>query len=353
MYLLIVGAPLLFLTRSPRARVAVAVAVALTGASNPLAFVFTSPALAAVAVLRARADGWRSLRVPAAWVAGVLAVAGAVRLLAFSGLQGGSPLAYVDPSLVAGRLDAVRFMFRNLLHGWTSGIVTVAGLLAAGYGLLRPLRARRQLDDATLTRAYYGLVPLTGLAATFVLLITNYLYFWPVLVAPFALLLLTAPSPSVRPLLATGGAAFVAVAVAMGAGSSVANASSRYFDYRSDETRCLDANLPPGVDVGYSTFSDARRLSLPSARPFRLIQLTDSGGAAMWLTNRAYIREDVGRFFYFNDTGDEKVISRDFVTTTFGPPDRRFSCGPGHDVWLYDEPAKLEAIAHYYGARPA
>ena len=351
MYLLIVIAPLLFLAGSPRVRVAAAIGIALIGASNPLAFVFTGPALACVAWMRARRAGWRPLRRPAAELAGVLLLAAAVRLLVFSGLQGGSPLAYMDPSLVTGKLDAVRFMFRNLLHGQGSSAITVAGLLAAAYGLVWAVRARRRSDAATLTRAYYGLVPLTGLAATFVLLITNYLYFWPVLVAPFVLLLLTVPGRRVRPLLASGSAAFVVIALATGATSSVANASSRYFDYRSDETRCLDDGLPAGVDVGYSTFSDARRLSLPSARGFRLIQLTDTGGAALWLTNRAYIRENVGRFFYFNDQGAEKVISRDFVTTTFGPPDRRFSCGPGRDVWMYDDRAKLDAIARQYGAR--
>ncbi len=367
MYLLILAAPILFLARSTPTRVAVALAIGLTGASNPLAFVFTAPALAGVAVLRARAESWEGLRRPAAWTVAVLVLAVAVRLLLFDRLQGGSPLAYVDRTLFDVHLEAVRLMLRNLVHGWVSGVVTVAGAFLAVAGLGSAVRVARRhqapagvrsagvrsVDAVTLTRVYYGLVPLTGLAATFLLLITNYLYFWPVLVAPLTLVCLTVRPRRVLPLLRAAAIAFVAAALATGATSTVAHASSRYFDYRSDETRCLDEGLPPGVDVGYATFSDARRLSLTSTRPFRLIQLTSAAEPALWLTNRDYIRKEAGRFFYFNDTGDEPVIDSSVILERFGRPDGELTCGQGKTVWLYDDPAKLAAIARYYGVRSA
>jgi hypothetical protein len=370
MYLLIVTAPALYLARSSEVRLAVALGLALTGASNPLAFIFTVPALACVAVIRGRADGWRAVRPAAAWTGAVVVAAGAVRVLFFHRLQGGSPFAYVDSGLMARRIEAVHVFLHGLMKHRMTGIVTVVGALLAAAGVAvavadarryrrhaaaRPAPGGDGAADVTgarlLTRAYYGLVPLTGIVATVPLLITNYLYLWPVLVAPLVLALIAVPRRAVGPLLAAGVATFVAVGLATGASGTVAQASSRYFDYRSDETRCLDAGLPAGVTVGYATFSDARRLSLTSARPFRLIQLTDRGQPALWLTNRAYVTSDVGRFFYFNDSGDETVIDSNFVVTTFGRPDGQLTCGMGKTVWLYDDPAKLAAIAHFYGVR--
>jgi hypothetical protein len=144
----------------------------------------------------------------------------------------------------------------------------------------------------------------------------------------------------------------VVVVVLTGAIPNLA-AAPAYFGYRSAETKCLDARLPAGITVGYSTFSDARRLSLTSVRPFRLIQLKSSAVRAYWLTNRDYARDDVGRFFYLNDHGDEPAIDTGYLVSHFGEPDRRFDCAPGETVWIYDAPEKLAAIEARYSTRPA
>ena len=140
--------------------------------------------------------------------------------------------------------------------------------------------------------------------------------------------------------------AFVGIAVVTG-GVGYLGSAGTYFTYRSAETQCLDDGLPAGVNLGYSTFSDARRLSLTSKRPFRLIQLTASGGQAGWLTNRAYARDGAGTFFYVNTAADrgEDPISTAFLADAFGTPDRQFSCGTGKTVWVYEELAKRQAIA--------
>ncbi|MDQ1715152.1 MAG: hypothetical protein QOC60_1097 [Frankiaceae bacterium] len=380
MYAVIIAAPALFLARARWVRVAVGLAIALTGASNPLAFVFTVPALACVALIRARSAGWRDMRRPAAWVAAILLLAGAVRELLFASLQGGSPLSYIGTQLFRRRLDDVRFFLRNLLHIRTSAVITVIGAAAAVAGLIYVLgvyvlgvhgrRAAqrwdpprdprldqrrldpRWLDARRLTVAYYALVPLTGLAATAILLVTSYLYFWPVLVAPIVLSLLWLRATWVPRALVAAAAAFVVIAAQTGGLGNLASAG-HYFTYRSAETQCLDERLPVGDTVGYATFSDARRLSLTSARGIRLIQLTASGGRAYWLTNRAYARTEVGHFFYINDAWDrgEPPISTTFLASTFGQPDSQFSCAEGTTVWLYDDPAKLAAIAARYEVR--
>jgi hypothetical protein len=129
--------------------------------------------------------------------------------------------------------------------------------------------------------------------------------------------------------------------------------TSTYFLYRSPETQCLDAKLPSGMTVGYSTFSDARRIELTSRRGIRLIQLKSSGVRAYWLTNRDYSRDNVGQFFYINAHGDEPPISVRYVESHFGLPDHSFTCGPGETVLIYTQPAKLAKIKARYATLAA
>jgi hypothetical protein len=128
--------------------------------------------------------------------------------------------------------------------------------------------------------------------------------------------------------------------------------ASTYFSYRSPETQCLDSKLPAGITVGYSTFSDARRIELTSRRGIRLIQLKSSGVRAYWLTNRDYARDSVGQFFYINNGGDEAPISVSYLESHFGRPDSSFTCGPGETVLIYTQPAKLAKIKARYATLP-
>ena len=96
--------------------------------------------------------------------------------------------------------------------------------------------------------------------------------------------------------------------------------TSTYFTYRSPETRCLDSKLPPGMTVGYSTFSDARRIELTSTAASGSSSSRAAAIVAPWLTNRDYARDNVGRFFYINDHGDEAPISVGYLEGHFGTP---------------------------------
>ncbi|HEY4267066.1 MAG TPA: hypothetical protein VGM94_02630, partial [Galbitalea sp.] len=299
MYLMIFVAPALYLACRLPTKIAIGLGIALTAASNPLALVFTVPALVIVLVVQAFTRGIRAILRPAAWSAGVLVVALVVRLTLFSRLQGASPFAYVDSSIFSGRLLVIRTYLEGLVADPATAIILYLGALAAAAGIVvaivvivRLARNRMQWGPRTFVTLYYALVPVTGLAGTFALIITDYLYFWPVLIAPLVFVLVPLPARWVPFALPATALALVVAGTMTGGAGNLASASG-YFTYRSDETRCLDSRLPAGDDIGYATFSDARRLELTSARPVRLIQLKSSGVRAYWLTNRDYARDNV------------------------------------------------------------
>jgi hypothetical protein len=173
-----------------------------------------------------------------------------------------------------------------------------------------------------------------------------------VLIAPLVLVVLPVPRWSFRWLLPAVAVLLVFAGLATGAVVNLPRAST-YFTFRSAETQCLDEKLPAGVTTGYATFSDARRIELTSARPFRLIQLKSSGVRAYWLTNRDYAKDSVGRFFYINDHGDEPPISVRYLESHFGMPDSQFTCAPGQSVLIYSQASKLAKIKARYSTLPA
>ncbi|MCS7477067.1 hypothetical protein ACFFQW_02225 [Umezawaea endophytica] len=347
MYLVLLGAPALHLARSRRARRVIACAIALTAASNPLVLVFAVPALVLVGVLVAWRFGRRAIGRPAWWLGGVLGAAFVVRVVAFTGLQGTSPFTYVDLDLFRARLDGV----------WPhaadppGNLILLAGLLAAVGCLVGAVLAGRlywrRREPRHLVAVWYGLVPLVGLAGTIALLITHQYYLWPVLVAPMIFLLLAVPFRAAPWTLATGLVALVALVVT----TSSFGDEGRYFGHRSAETRCLDDVLPVGHEIGYATFSDARRLSLTSERGIRFIPLKSSGVQATWLTNLDYLHADTGTFFYLNEVWGEPVIDKDLITRSFGAPDQVLGCGDRLAIWLYDDPAKLARITGHFHVR--
>ncbi len=356
MYLMVFAAPMLFLAKTPWVRIVLGAAIALTAASNPLALVFSFPAFACVLVVWWIRHGFRSALRPAVAVVGILILALVVRVVLFSSLQGTSPLTYVNATVFAGRLAAILPYFATLALDPSSGLIYIIGALLAvvclvGAGIAAGVYLRRRpADDRLLAAVYLGLVPLAGLAGTFVLMITHYLYFWLVLIAPFIVILMAVPRGWALRLLPVGVAGLLVIAVVTGAGTTLAN-DKQYFGYRDHETQCLDSQLPPGATLGYATFSDARRLSLTSDRPFRLIQLLSGGTPAYWLTNRAYAKDEAGTFFYINRQGDEMPIDSRFLTEHFGQPDSTFNCGVGQSVMVYSQQSKLDAIATYYRSR--
>jgi hypothetical protein len=354
MYSLILVAPVLFLGCARWVKITLGIGIALTAASNPLALVFTVPALVCVLIVRAATGGLRSIRRPSLWVGSSIVLALLIRVIFFDRLQGGSPFAYVSTSIFSGRMQVLVSYVRSLLGGPVTAVVTVLGavLVLAGLGVavvlaIRMIRRRLPVRALPAVALYYSLVPMTGLAGTLVLLITDYLYLWPVLVLPLVLVLVPLPQRWVpwAGVIAAAGL-LVAGSITGGAGN-LARASS-YFSYRSAETRCLDAKLPAGMTVGYATFSDARRIELTSGRDIRLIQLKSSGVRAYWLTNRDYARDNVGRFFYINEHGDEPAIDVGYLQSRFGKPDSSFSCAPGQTVLIYTMAAKLAAIRARY-----
>jgi len=351
MYLVLLGAPALYLARSWGARLGIALAIALTAASNPLVLVFAVPALVLVGLIAALRSGWRSIGRPALWFGGVLVAALVVRVFAFAGLQGTSPLSYVNIDIFRARLGNLWPHLAYLAEDPTTRVILVLGAVASVLCLVGAVIAARlywrRREPRLLVAAWYGLMPLTGLAGTVVLLITHQLYLWPVLVAPLVLLLLAVPFRAVPWALAAGLITIVALVVAT---SSFGN-EGRYFGHRSAETTCLDDVLPSGNEVGYATFSDARRLSLTSERGIRLIPLKSDAVQATWLANLDYLHAEVGAFFYLNEAGDEPVIDTTLLQNLFGEPDGVYICGDAQTVWVYDDPAKLELIAEHYGVR--
>lgn len=200
MYLLIVVAPIMFLGCSRGVAIALGVGIGLTAASNPLALVFTVPALVCVLIVCGAAGGFRSVLCPAAWGGSSIVLALVIRALFFGRLQGASPFAYVSTSIFSGRLQVVVGYLRSLLGDPISAIVVVAGsaLVLAGLSVavvvsVRLIRRRLSNRAVPAVVLYYALVPVTGLAGTVVLLITDYLYLWPVLILPFVFVLLPVP----------------------------------------------------------------------------------------------------------------------------------------------------------------
>jgi hypothetical protein len=195
---------------------------------------------------------------------------------------------------------------------------------------------------------YLGVIPLGGIGATYIAMITHYLYFWPTLILPFVLVLLAVPRIAAPAVAAAGGVAFIVVAIAAGGLTNLGSAD-RFFAYRNAETACLDSAVPG--QLGYATFSDARRVSLTSATGVRLIQVETSGEPSHWLTNKAYSTTEAGTFFYVNAHGDELPIDAKVLRAHFGVPDRDVACDDGQDVLVYEDPAKVAKIAEFYGVR--
>ncbi len=359
MYLVIVVAPMLFLGCAPWVKIAIATGIALIAASNPLTLVFTVPALACVLVVRGVADGIRGVARPALFAAGAITGALIIRLVFFGRLQGASPLAYVSTSIFSARVQVIFGYLRSLLGAPATAAVVVLGcfLTLAGFGVavwiaVRILRGRQRARGVPVVALYYALVPFTGLVCTALLLITDYLYLWPVLILPIVLVLLPLPRSWV-PWGAVVMAASLVVAGSITGGVVNLARVSTYFTYRSAEARCLDAKLPTGMTVGYATFSDARRIELTSQRGIRLIQLKSSGVRAYWLTNRDYARDSVGQFFYVNAHGDEAAIDVGYLERHFGKPDASFTCAPGETVLIYTGSSAVAKIKARYATLPA
>jgi len=354
MYLLLIAAPAVFLVRTRAARAALATGIALTAASNPLALVFAFPAFVIVLLVVAFRGGFRTLRRPALLAGAILLAALLVRVLAFAPLQGTSPLSYIDIDIFRERLDALGYYLEwfvtddsRLVVLVIAAATSVGCLIAAvilGVSYVRSGGARVRLA------VWFGLVPLTGLAGTAMLLITHSLYLWPALIAPFVFVLLAVRRRWLPWMLGAGAAGFVILLVVTGGAANLAT-PERYFGHRSDETRCLDERLPAGDEIGYATFSDARRLSLTSERGFRLIPLKSDGSQAGWLANLDYLHADVGHFFYLNAAGDEPEIDREFIEGTFGMPDEVIECDPDREVWIYSDVEALERIAEHFAVR--
>jgi hypothetical protein len=351
MYAALIVAPVVVLARSRGARIALAIALALTAASNPLALLFAAPGTAAALVLLVVRRGWRSAARPAALIGGLLLGALVLRL-AMTPLQGTSPFTYVDPQVFAGRLSAIGPYYAYQMRDAAAGAIIPLGialavicLAAAVVAAVLWLRRRAEPDRRLLAVVMLGTIPLGGLGATYLMMITHYYYFWPVLILPYVLVLLAVPRVAAAPGAVAGGAALLIIALVTGLTANPGTAD-RYFGFRSAETRCLDQAVPGRL--GYATFSDARRLSLTSATGMRLIQIVADGTPSNWLANTATPRTETGTFFYVNGYGDEVQIDEPGLVSRFGPPDREVSCSDAQRVLIYEDPAKLARIADYY-----
>jgi hypothetical protein len=359
MYLALIAWPLLYVARRRVAVILLALGLALTIASNPLTLIFTLPALVCIGVVRRVRMGPRSIVRPFMTTLVVLAAAAIIRLILFSDLQGTSPLNYIDPSQVPQRIETLTDNFALASQSGLSVALLLIGLVATlglfGLALRRVialLRHRAEPDARGWVLLYYALVPFTGLITSIVLLILNYLYLWPILVAPLLFALLFIPAPRLR---LTGFAAAGAVAVALIASFIVVAPSGpgRYIAYRDPETRCLDSGLPAGMDVGYAGYFDARRLELTSTRPLLLIQIDYRGRAPYdWLTNRDYSTHSKGRFFFVNSASGQLTTKSRWISKLVGSPDKTVDCSDGSRILIYTNPAKLAKIAvRYHQAR--
>lgn len=340
MYLALVGAPLLLLVRTRVARIALVLGLGLTVASNPLTVLFAAPGVGALGVATLVRAGRRSLARPALLGAAVGVVAVVARI-GFDPLQGTGLLSYVDFERFRSRLDGLwPYWSFQMIDPAARVLLALGALLAIGCLVVAIISWGRVTGGAASAGArtnaalYLGLVPLGGLAATVVALITHHYYFWPVLVLPFVLVLFAVPPRAVEPVVAGGAAAVVAIGVATGGFANLGNAGA-YFGYRSAETRCLDDAV--AGEVGFATFSDARRVGLPSATGIRLVPVTADLAPNLWLTNREYSQEP-GTFFYVNEWGDERALDGEVLRARYGRPDRVVACNDGQRLWIYDGP---------------
>jgi hypothetical protein len=356
MYAALIVAPVFVLSRTRAVRVVLGVALALTAASNPLALLFAAPGTAIALLLLVIRRGWRSGGGPVALVGGLLTGALILRLLMLP-LQGTSPFTYVDPQVFARRLAALGPYYAYQARDPAAGVLLVGGavlavacLLAAVVSAVLWLRRSGPPDRRLLAVVMLGLVPLGGLGATFAMMVTHYYYFWPVLVLPYVLVLLALPAPTAPVAGPVAAATLAAVAVATGFPADLATAD-RYFGYRTAETACIDDAVPGGL--GYATFSDARRLSLPSRTGFRLIQIVADATPSNWLTNLATPATETGTFFYVNGHGDELQLDEAGLVERFGQPDREVACGDAQRLLVYEDPAKIARIARFYAATVA
>ncbi len=352
MYAALLAAPLLVLSRSTAVQIPLGIALALTAASNPLALLFAAPGVAVALLVFLLRRGSRAARRSAIFVSGTLLLALILRLV-FSPLQGTSPFTYVDADVFASRLAQIGPYFEFQARDPAAAVILTLGLVLACFCLAAAVLAtvvyfqrRGNGDSRLLAVVYLGLVPLGGLAATYLLMITHYLYFWPVLILPFVLVLLAIPRKALGLSAVAGAILFIAFALATGLTSNL-GVAGRYFEYRSVETVCLDSAA--AGQLGYATFSDARRVSLTSETGLRLIQIEANGEPSHWLTNRAYSTSEAGTFFYVNGAGDEPALDTEGLTERFGEPDRIWSCSPNQEVWLYRDAGKRDLIAEFYG----
>lgn len=345
MYLALLAAPLLLLVRTWGTRIPLAVALALTLASNPLTAVFAAPGALAVLVVRLVRSGRRGLGSPALLVAAV-GVGAVLARVAFTPLQGTGLLTYVDLGVFRSRVDALWPYWSFQLLDPAARVLLPLGVAAAlaclvaaiGTGWLLARRVPVEHEPRAFATVFLGVVPLGGLAATVAALITHYYYFWPVLVLPLVLVLFALPAGALRPALASAAAVFVVTALVTGGAGNLARAGD-YFGYRSAETRCLDRVVPGRV--GLATFSDARRVGLPSATGIRLVPVTADLEPNLWLTNRSYSRDERPTFLYVNERGDERALDGDVIRARFGEPDAVVSCGDGRRVLIYAEPLTI------------
>ena len=353
-YAALLLAPVLVLARTRAAKIAVAGLLALTIASNPLTLVFAGAGGAAALLVALARTGPRPLARPALWVGATLAFAAGARV-AMSPLQGASPLAYIDLERFRGRLDGLRQYYAFELREPATAVVLVTGavlavacLAAAIVATVVVVRRRERADRRLVAVVYLGVVPLGGLAATFVALITHYYYLWPVLVLPFVLVLLAVPRGVLREAAVAAAGLLVVVGIVTGALGNLP-AAVGYFGFRNAETRCLDAAVPG--ELGYATFSDARRLSLPSDTGVRLVPILPDGAPNTWMANRATARTEVGSFFYVNGRGDELALDVDLLRARFGEPDSVYVCADDQAVWRYDDADARDRIAEFYGVQ--
>jgi hypothetical protein len=344
MYLALLAAPLLFLVRTRATRVLVVVGLALTIASNPLTVLFAVPGLVAVAVARVVRSGWSSLA-RSALLVGIVALVAVIARVVFTPLQGTGLLSYIDLDRFRTRIDGLwPYWSFQMIDPASRVLLPLGAILAVGCtvsAVVAWARLTRHGGDAgprVAATLYLGLVPLGGLAATFVALVTHQYYFWPALVLPFVLVLFAVPARAVEPVVIGGAGALLVVGVATGGVTNLAGAGG-YFGYRSGETQCLDRAVPG--QVGFATFSDARRVGLPSASGIRLIPLSADLAPNHWLTNRSYARQESGTFFYVNERGDEVAFDREALRERFGEPDRVVRCADGQRVWIYEAPADV------------
>jgi hypothetical protein len=345
MYLALLAGALLFLVRTSAARIALVLAIGLTVASNPLTVLFAAPGVAAVGVAALVRSGRRSLVRPALWIAAVGVVAVVARL-AFSPLQGTALLTYIDLERFRSRLEGLwPYWSFQMIDPAARVLLPLGALLAVGCLVVAIIAWGRLAGGAavagtrTYAALYLGLVPLGGLTATVVAHITHYYYFWPALILPFVLVLFAVPSRWVEPVVVGGSAAALVIGVTTGGITNLGSAGG-YFGYRSAETRCLDEAV--AGQVGFATFSDARRVGLPSATGIRLIPVTADLAPNLWLTNRVYAQES-GTFFYVNERGDERALDGDALRARYGRPDRVVACSDGQRLWIYDEPLTVGA----------